>query len=1386
MIKIKDFFGLCLVTGVMILAYLTLSESQSEYLDKAEAALESGDAMVLSASTDSVSLAEFFVRKGYYSGKDASFIAGSIARPLSKGIVPQNLGELNKRSFRVEAEDAYNRGGEVVRSLVERSMADLGWTEMVAGIYEHGIPDSLKASGGDTRLKVQIKSDDAPVEGVLVRLTEHYVVDNSARDSLLAFCFTDKSGKAEFEVTQGRYYSVLPIKRGFEYGASKGTRGGSKVASSPYVFRQKVHTLAPLSADTFSSIKADTTLMVRTPQQYRDSRFLIFLVFLGAWWLLIITLSILDRGRKAKSDSLSLILLMTLSGVCLLAMFSIPNPLNDMPRAREMIEAIVAGVVAIGVLSRLDFISFYNGRLKVFGLNFKFDFIGQVARALFPGKVKWPDGLGYLLVAAGFIVLLTLFGQGPEGSDAKVNLTIGGFAFQPSELNKFLVVVFMAAFFARNAAKIQSFSEKLDKMRFRFQLRTVAFIFVAIAAILSLYLVLLSDMGPALVLLVTFILIYSVARRDFPQLLLGVATFALMLALPSWLGMSVKVRIVLVILWFVLWIAGGWAIKQRLYESAIFMNLVLTLFILGPKILSGLGFSEADRLANRMAVVGEGVWDNDAMGGDQVVNGLWALATGGMSGQGIAKGSPGLIPAGHTDMILASIGEQMGWLMLLLVVVSIAILLHRSLLLARRTAHPFAFYLATGIAVITGVQFLVIAFGSIGVIPLTGVAVPFLSHGKTSLILNLAAFGIIASLSRYEPLAIQKKDISKYDGMVATMSLSFILASGVLLGYLFKYQVGSRDEILVRPAFVAGARGERIAEYNPRIGVLMRRLDSGNIYDRNGLLLATSHHSLTDAERDALVRAGIPEEALTAEFARESRRYYPFGDHTLFVVGDANSSWLTYSKYSTYPRGFAVESQKADFLKGFNVYKKDSSGHTVIRMVESSVRINPYLPSQTISIPIAEKDYSRPEFLKMLKDGPDSRAVEEWNEDYHSRNVFLTLDARLQMILQQSMEKYLTEPVRIEVSMENKKTQKSHPEKIRASVVVLDPATGEFLASANYPMPDGKLLSESSAYRSDYRENDPAEEARTDRDMGMTLASAPGSTGKIMTSLAALMQDPSNKDYKRFIFSGEKVHDSNGSEHTEMTIDLNDAISASSNCYFIHLLNEKDLYAELDSVYRLVGVEPQVAGRRPRQPYFFYRDEFLSRDKFSEIIAQGRKDGLARYKRHIDKLARRVRSHDELNMKLISRWAWGQEIGATPLDMARVASIVANDGLFVPTRYFLDTLGKKASPISEGEPVRVVSPSSAKEIQGGMRAEASARFAAYGLNVGGKTGTPDLNDTSGKVRHDGWYICYMDAAGGGKLALALRLEWGRSSSMAKTMVEKCILPALREAGYIVY
>ncbi len=1380
MIKIKDFFGLCLVTGVMIIAYLTLSANQSKYLDGVEAALESGEAMVLDASTDSVALAEFFVRKGYYSGRDAEFIAGSIARPLNKGIVPQNLGELNKRSFRVEAEDAYSRGGEIMRSLVERSRGDLGWSDKIESIYNsESIPDSLNAVSGDTKLKVQVKAeDDSPVEGVLVRLTEHYVVEDSARDSLLAVCFTDKSGRAEFAVSQGRFYSVLPIRRGFEYGASKGTRGGARVSSSPYVFRQKVHTLAPLSSDTFSSIKADTTLMVRTPQQYRDSRFLIFLVFLGVWWLLIITLSVLDRNRKAKSDSLSLILLMTLSGVCLLAMFSIPNPLNDMPRAREMIEAIVVGVIAIGVLSRLDFISFYNGRLRIFGLNIKFDFVGQILKPLLPKKVKWPDGLGYLIIAAVFIALLTLFGQGPEGSDAKVNLSIGGFAFQPSELNKFLVVLFMAAFFARNAAKIQSFSEKLDKMRFRFQLRTVAFIFVAIAAILSLYLVLLSDMGPALVLMVTFILIYSVARRDFPQLLLGVATFALMLVLPSWLGMSDKVRIVLVILWFVLWVAGGWAAKKRLYESAIFMNLVLTLFILGPTILSSLGFSEADRLANRMAVVGEGVWDNDAVGGDQVVNGLWALSTGGMTGQGLAKGSPGLIPAGHTDMILASIGEQMGWVMLLLVAFSIAILLHRSLLLARRSAHPFAFYLATGIAVITGVQFLVIAFGSIGVIPLTGVAVPFLSHGKTSLILNLAAFGVIASLSRYEPLAIQKKDISKYDGMVATMSLSFILAAGVLLGYLFKYQVSRRDEILVRPAFVAGSRGERMAEYNPRIGVLMRRLDSGNIYDRNGLLLATSHHSLTDEERTALINAGLSEEALTAEFAREQRRYYPFGNHTLFMVGDANSSWLVYSKYSTYPRGFAVESQKSDFLKGFNLTKKDRNGHEIIRKVESDVRINPYLPSQTVQTAIAEKDYARPEFLRMLKEGPDSKAVDEWNKDYHKRNVFLTMDARLQMILQQRMDKYLTETVRKNASM-----GRSHPDKIRASVVVLDPATGEFLASANYPLPDGKMLRESKEYRSDYHENNASEVARTDRDMGMTLASAPGSTGKIMTSLASLMQDPANKDYVHLVLADERVHDSNGSEHAGR-IGLTEAISSSSNCYFIHLLNDKDLYSELDSVFRVVGVEPQVDGRRPHQPYFFYRDEFLSRQKFSEIIAQGRKYGLARYKKHTDKLARGVNGHKELKMNLISRWAWGQEMGATPLTMARVASIVANDGVFVPTRYFLDTLGKKAMPVSEGEPIRIVSTESARAIQRGMSEEAAGKFAGYGLNIGGKTGTPDLKDSEGKTRHDGWYICYMDAAGGGRLALALRLEWGRMSSEAKTMVDQCILPALKEAGYV--
>src|ERR1041384_5118763 len=103
-------------------------------------------------------------------------------------------------------------------------------------------------------------------------------------------------------------------------------------------------------------------------------------------------------------------------------------------------------------------------------------------------------------------------------------------------------------------------------------------------------------------------------------------------------------------------------------------------------------------------------------------------------GAGFGHGSPSLIPEAHTDMILPALAEELGLIGLLLILALFAILIGRSLQIAYRAANPFSFFLALGLTLSIGLQLILIAAGTLGLFPLSGVVTPFLSYGKASTI----------------------------------------------------------------------------------------------------------------------------------------------------------------------------------------------------------------------------------------------------------------------------------------------------------------------------------------------------------------------------------------------------------------------------------------------------------------------------------------------------------------------------------------------------------------------------------------------------------------------------------------------------------------------------
>ncbi|MDN7244306.1 FtsW/RodA/SpoVE family cell cycle protein [Planococcus shenhongbingii] len=151
---------------------------------------------------------------------------------------------------------------------------------------------------------------------------------------------------------------------------------------------------------------------------------------------------------------------------------------------------------------------------------------------------------------------------------------------------------------------------------------------------------------------------------------------------------------------------------------------------------------------------------SDELGfGLQIVNGYLAIGSGGLSGLGLGQSIQklGYLPEPHTDFIMSVIAEELGVLGVLFVLGGLAFIVLRGLSIAMTTKDPLARMLATGVSSMIGIQSFVNLGGLSGIIPLTGVTLPFISYGGTSVILLSLAMGVLMNVSMFHKFEKSKK-----------------------------------------------------------------------------------------------------------------------------------------------------------------------------------------------------------------------------------------------------------------------------------------------------------------------------------------------------------------------------------------------------------------------------------------------------------------------------------------------------------------------------------------------------------------------------------------------------------------------------------------------------
>lgn len=1498
-------YPLLVVSIVLSCLFLFLRSNLSSRFAEVEQGYREGTAVNLSRGLEQEKLTDVLLYHNYVSHRtDAEFIAGQVVNKLQENDGLSNLYELNKRIWQVDVAFVDSLGGPALRERLDSSRVKMGWkpSVMTNKFISELKSDTTLSQKEKGRLEVIVTKRDATANvlrcfwgrkvkrcpSVVVRLSEHYLDSlKGPQSEVLAYLKTDVNGRAVFKgLDVKRSYSVIPIKKDFEYGESKGTVGGSlyecaKSGKLKCKFTEQPHKIPLLDNRTLKQIKEDHSITVRMPNEFKSLLIKWLVLFFAFWW----GLYVLVKCRRIDVDTGIFAILMFLTGLCLLTMFSINEPLTDKILGGQMTQGILIGIVVIGVILSVDFVKLYQNKSFM-----GFDVPGEIIKWLFKpfrSKISYlilvlrkEEGIYHKLLALGLIVvclpfiildflrfyrlsdwvnhslnnipkgetyllaalILTVLLFTPLGmavGGMKVNLNFAGVIFQPSEIAKYLTVVFMAAFFCQHADVIIQYSREGNYGLWKNKFRMLTAIFLGLGILMLMYL-LLGDMGPALVLAFTFIFLYSMVKSkvdlenshenqklqriltcDLAMLAYGIISFILFLLI----GRRLDNMDVFCFVWFGVWILFGIFYKKQLFESAIFFNLIFVAFIYGGTLCRNIGLeSIGERLESRKEMC-VNTWGNLGLDGgemkagenEQVAEGLWGLATGGLSGQGLANGNTHLIPAFHTDMILESVGEQMGFVGLLLIVVVLALLLRKTIIIGYRSKHAFVFYLCLGIAIVMGVQFLMIALGSTGIIPLTGVSVPFLSFGKVSMILNLAAFGVVLSVSKStnnapeegdEVISVQKqKNIGKYNYPVSVLSWLYVIFILMTLGVFLNYQLFDRNQTLIRPVYIHNDNGEPLVLYNPRIELLTKKMRVGDIYDRNGILLATSNKYLLKDD-DTYEKLAFEIDTLERRL-----RYYPFGNHLFFMLGDYNSK-LHFSDAESALVGYMAESRHLSYLRGYDNVLYDALNQPVKKdLLSYEYRANKYLPANDT---ISKKDFQIRDYstlLPYLKNGINGNRIRKLNSGKEGifdfgkiepKDLHLTVDACLQTRMQQAMEQYC----RKRKYADNKKWNK-----LRISIVILNAKNGELLTSANYPLPDYKKLKLTSYY-SDNRKN-PNWRAYTDRDLGLVYQTQPGSTAKIISALAGLRVKGDTIIKKIYRIHDDEIIESKkrGSTYDEPigNVDMERALVESSNCYFIHLVNDYELYTSLGDMFSLLGV--RIKRELPYQLYYTPMTNKSLR-RWNALIDEEGQEAVKIYREYIKQRDNRQIKPSVMKKHDAWMWAWGQgEVVASPLNMARAVSIIANKGMMPTTKYVLSE--KSSSFYWEEDSIKaipVVSEGVAMKLHHIMTKEA-ARHHFY--NMGGKTGTAERTRETDKMKrtlksrnkekeyvtvrqNDGWYICFINDASIHKkvngisdvetapLAIAVRMErLGEGmSDCAVELTDKVVLKILRETGYI--
>jgi cell division protein FtsW len=291
-------------------------------------------------------------------------------------------------------------------------------------------------------------------------------------------------------------------------------------------------------------------------------------------------------------------------------------------------------------------------------------------------------------------LLLTVLAVGEVVNNAQSWINIGGVKFQPAEFVKIGVIIFLAASYGRNQAIINRFWKGI--------VPPIVYVLVIFYLINK-----QPDLGTALLIFGTACAMVFASGIHLKK----IVTIGAMVAIP--LG---------TILYFT-------------YDLFLTPNQVMRFTV---------AYEPFKYVQEK---------------GYQLVSGFISITNGGFFGVGLGESTQkyGHLPEPHTDFIMAVIAEELGFVGVAAILLGLAFVVFRGLMIARKCPDAFGSLLAIGISSMIGIQTAVNIGGLTGLMPLTGVPLPFISYGGTSIVLLFISMGILMNIHRFSKMRVAKK-----------------------------------------------------------------------------------------------------------------------------------------------------------------------------------------------------------------------------------------------------------------------------------------------------------------------------------------------------------------------------------------------------------------------------------------------------------------------------------------------------------------------------------------------------------------------------------------------------------------------------------------------------